>query len=862
MNWRILRVKEWSRMNRERRELVVAMLSVILALGSVPNGAQQQTHRRVRMSSLGAVHDPPYAPGEILVRFKEGLSPYEAAAVHAGIGATVVERYRTVENLVLVKLPPGMDVKEAVEFYQQHPDVLYAEPNYFVEAHGIPNDPRFGELWGLHNTGQRSGSTPGADIKAPRAWDITTGSQDVVVVVIDTGIDYTHEDLSANMFRNVRDCNNNNADDDGNGFIDDCYGIDTVNKDSDPMDDNGHGTHVAGTIGAVGNNGIGVVGVNWKVGLMACKFLSAGGWGTTDDAIKCLDYVGVMKDRGVNIIATNNSWGGGGFSRALRDAIDVQRRRGILFIASAGNARRDTDILPAYPAGYFLPNVISVAATDDTDNLAYFSNFGRQTVHLGAPGNGILSTTPGNTYQVFSGTSMAAPHVTGVAALLKAQDPRRDWRAIRNLILASGEEMAPLTETISRRRLDAYRALTCSDSPLLAPLRPLAPAVTGAIGTPVDLAVLHINCARPNGEVTVRIDPGGEIVTLRDNGLGTDQVAEDGIYSGQWVPYAVGTYTLSFLGEGAASSRPASGSVNVLASYTFSSPPLRYRTITGINLRLGDDSYGVVVSPFPIFFGGIGFTDLLVSSNGYIMPTAHSFGSTLPGNFSLPFSEAFTLIAPFWDDLYLDPRTDQNVFWAVLGEAPNRELVIEWRNVRNFYCRADSTATVRFQVVFFEGKSEILFNYADTTFGGKCTFADRGGSATVGIQIAPDSATQFSSYTQSVSDGMALTWTILQSILSVTPESLDFGSVVVGRSADRELIVQNVGGSILAGTASAPSPFSIVSGIPFTLRSGERQVIAVRFAPTSSGIFERTITVASNGGIINLRVVGRGVTSP
>lgn len=264
------------------------------------------------------IHDPPYAPEEILVRFKDGLSPQEAAVVHAGIGATVVERYRTVENLVLVKLPPGMDVKEAIEFYQQNPDVLYAEPNYRVEVQGIPNDPRFGELWGLHNTGQRPGSTPGADIDAPEAWDITTGSQDNVVVVIDTGIDYNHEDLSANMFRNTRDCNDNKTDDDLNGYVDDCYGIDTFNNDSDPMDDNGHGTHVAGTIGAVGNNGVGVVGVNWKVRLMACKFLGAGGGGFTDGAIKCLDYVGVMKDRGVNIIATNNSWGEEDFPEPYR----------------------------------------------------------------------------------------------------------------------------------------------------------------------------------------------------------------------------------------------------------------------------------------------------------------------------------------------------------------------------------------------------------------------------------------------------------------------------------------------------------------------------------------------------------------
>lgn len=846
---------------KRRAWLAVGLMFTITALGSGSGVAQKQIQRQIRMRSAGVIHDPPYAPDEILVRFKGGLSPQEAAVVHAGIGATVVERYRTVENLVLVKLPPGMDVKEAIEFYQQNPDVLYAEPNYRVEVQGIPNDPRFGELWGLHNTGQRRGSTPGADIDAPEAWDITTGSQDNVVVVIDTGIDYNHEDLSANMFRNTRDCNDNKTDDDLNGYVDDCYGIDTFNNDSDPMDDNGHGTHVAGTIGAVGNNGVGVVGVNWRVRLMACKFIGAGGFGSTDGAIKCLDYVGVMKDRGVNIIATNNSWGGGGFSRALQDAIDAQRRRGILFIASAGNAAWDNDLFPHYPSGYFLPNVISVAATDDTDNLAYFSNFGRQTVHLGAPGDLILSTTPRNTYSTSSGTSMAAPHVTGVVALLKAQDPRRDWRALRNLILAGGERLTSLIETVSSRRLNAHRALTCSNSSLLSPLRPLGPEVTSAIGNPVDLAVLHINCDRPNGEVTVRVEPGGEVVTLRDDGLGVDQVAGDGIYSGRWIPFALGTYTLAFSGGGVV--RSDGPSVHVLESYTPLLPSqFRYRAIKGTSLRLGDDSYGVIPSPFPIFFAGIGVTDLLVSSNGYLIPVAPRFSSALPVNQPLPFSDVFTLVAPFWDDLYLDPRTDQNVFWAVLGEAPNRELVIEWRNARHRSCRADSTATVRFQVVFFEGKSEILFNYADTVFGGKCAFADQGQSATVGIQVAPGSATQFSFHAPNLSDGTALAWTIARPILTVTPQSLDFGTVIVGRSVDREFIVQNLGGAVLMGTASVPPPFSIVSGIPFTLRAGESQIVSVRFAPTSSGIFESNVTVASNGGFLNLKVVGRGATSP
>src|SRR6267143_2501620 len=270
------------------------------------------------------------------------------------LGAHAYRHFKMVEGLHAVRIPPGMQVKQAIALYQRLPAVLYAEPNWIVEHQVTPNDPRLGELWGLHNIGQ-SGGVPNADIDAPGAWDMTTGSSDVVVTVIDTGIDYTHPDLAANMFRNTLDCNSNGIDDDGNGYIDDCFGVDTANKDSDPRDDNDHGSHVAGTIGAVGNNGLGVVGVNWAVRLMACKFLGADGTGTTTDAIECLEYVKLMKDRGVNVIATNNSWSGGAFSQALFDAIEAHRQRGILFIAAAGNTLptgSNNDATPSYPAGY------------------------------------------------------------------------------------------------------------------------------------------------------------------------------------------------------------------------------------------------------------------------------------------------------------------------------------------------------------------------------------------------------------------------------------------------------------------------------------------------------------------------------
>ncbi len=805
-------------------------------------------------SSLGAegpaARTPPYVEGEILVRFREGVLPLDRWSVHAMARAARVKDFRIVEGLEVVKLPVGMRVKDAIELYLQHPDVLYAEPNYTLEAFKEPNDPRFVDLWGLHNTGQ-AGGTIDADIDAPEAWDITTGSSSVVVVVIDTGIDYNHQDLSANMFRNTSDCNSNGVDDDGNGFVDDCFGIDTVNSDSDPMDDNDHGTHVAGTIGAVGNNNVGVVGVNWNIQLMACKFLNAAGSGSTSGAISCLEYVKLMKDRGVNIIATSNSWGGGGFSQALLDSIEAHLQRGILFIAAAGNDGTDNDVTPFYPCNYYLPNIICVASTTRTDARSSFSNFGRRTVHIGAPGSEVWSTVRGNAYGQKSGTSMATPHVTGVAALLKAQDSSRDWKAIKNLILAGGNNISALNNTITQKRLNANGALTCSNSTVRSRITPIGTTITGGFGTPIDLAALHINCASPNGNVTVTVNPGGETITLLDDGQVSDQTAGDGIYSGQFTPSAAGTFTLSF--------PDGDITVHALRNYQFASASFNYRTITGTNLNLGDDNSATITSPFEIRFGGGSFTTVFASSNGNVNFTSSFTRAT---NESMPTSRISTLVAPFWDDLFPVSNSDQNVFWDVIGSAPNRELVVEWRNVRHFVCETDSSATVKFQLVFFEGSSDVLFNYADTGFGGGCTFADQGGSATVGVQVASDLGSQFSFNSKTLNNSSALLWTLVPlpgPTISVSPGSRDFGNVPVASSEDRTFTVENTGGGTLSGSASTSAPFSILSGGSYNLAGGASQNITVRFKPSSTGTFIGNVSFTGGGGA-SRTVKGTGVS--
>ena len=791
---------------------------------------------------------PRHAPDTILVRFKAAAPPAERAQAHALAGGSVHRSFTLVEGLQVVRVPRGMTVKEAIERYQRHPAVLYAEPNWIVDHQASPNDPRLPDLWGLHNTGQ-SGGVPDADIDAVEAWNLTTGSPSVVVAVIDTGIDWNHPDLAANLFRNTPDCNSNGVDDDGNSQIDDCFGINTAANTTSPFDDNNHGTHVAGTIGASGNNGVGVVGVNWTVRLMACKFLTALGSGTVADAIDCLEYVKLMKDRGVDIVATNNSWGGGGFSQALFDAIEAHLQRGILFVAAAGNNASNNDATPFYPAGYFLPNVISVAATTRFDSLASFSNFGRQTVDLGAPGDTILSTTPNNTYSFFSGTSMATPHVTGVAALLKAQDPSRDWRAIKNLILAGGDTIPALASTVTQKRLNARGALACANATVLSRLLPVGPSITGAVGTPVDLAALNINCASPNGDVVVVVEPGGQMVSLLDDGLGADRAAGDGIYSGRWIPTAVGTYTITFPGGDQVTAQ-------VLGSYQVSQVASSYRTIAGVNLNLDDDAVAFVGAPFLIPFGSGRFNGVFVSANGNVSFTG---GFTASANVALPTLQIPTLIAPWWDDLFPVAGTAQNVFWDVLGAAPNRELVVEWRDVRVSACQSTATATIKFQIVFFESSDSVLFNYADTSVGGACAASDRGGSATVGLQTSTQSAVQWSLNTQSLSDGLSLLFSTLPPTrISVTPTSRSFGTVALGSFEDRTFTVQNLGSGVLSGAASTSAPFSIVSGGAYSLAAGQSQRVTVRFTPTVAATSSASVSYTGGGGS-SRSVLGTGV---
>lgn len=391
-------------------------------------------------------------PGEYVVKLRGNVGMFSAASMANMVDGEIKSYLTKDAKTVVIRKSMLIQSHVALSELKKNPMIEIAEPNYIYRPVLVPNDARFDDLWGMVNN-QKVG---GADIDADLAWDITTGSSDIVVAVIDSGVDYGHEDLKNNMWVNEAEKNGQpGVDDDGNGFIDDIYGYDFANNDGDPMDDNDHGSHCAGTIGGEGDNGIGVTGVNWQVRIMALKFLTASGGGTLEAAIKSIDYAVQM---GANVLS--NSWGGGGYSENLKQAIQRAEQAGVLFVAAAGNEARNNDSTASYPANYEVDNVISVAAIDNNGQLANFSNYGKSKVHIAAPGVDILSSIPGG-YEEFSGTSMATPHVSGVAALLLAHEPNLSYKEVKERLLATAVPLNSLKNKVSTGAVvNAYNALT------------------------------------------------------------------------------------------------------------------------------------------------------------------------------------------------------------------------------------------------------------------------------------------------------------------------------------------------------------------------------------------------------------------
>ncbi|MFP4143367.1 MAG: S8 family serine peptidase [Thermoplasmata archaeon] len=439
-----------------------------------------------------------------------------------------------------IEIEEDVDVERLAELISTSPEVEYAEPDYRYDLMNIPNDPGYDSLWGMES------------IDSPGAWNISTGSEDVVLAVMDTGIDYTHPDLQDNMWTSVE------------GY----HGYNAMNGSNHPMDEYGHGTHVAGTVGAVGDNREGVAGVNWNVSIMGVKIGGASGI-KTSDIIDGLEYVLQKKREGENIVATSNSWGGSGESRLLKEAIAEHRDEGILFTAAAGNDGVDNDLSPTYPANYDLTNIISVGATDQNDDFTDFSSYGSRSVHVAAPGLDINSTMPGGEYREMSGTSMATPHVSGLIALLASENPGYTPNQLKNAVISSTDERDALKDDLlADGRINANKTLQAEPDPASINLRahrPLKRVMRGrktTIMVSLDDGVDPI----PTADVTAEISSTGKTIDLKDDGSGPDQVAADGYYTAEWYTRVPGNVTLNITASIGGEKTSEEISVNVVGN--------------------------------------------------------------------------------------------------------------------------------------------------------------------------------------------------------------------------------------------------------------------------------------------------------
>lgn len=682
---------------------VLVLLSLLLLIGAALLWPTHSTAIQNAPQNIGPKRQrPEFVPGQVLVRFKPGRAFEGRANLTLGrkeLAATPFENEQQipievnrfeasdlVEGLRIASVAPA-ETLSAVAALKARDDVLYAEPNYLRHLELTPNDPRYqsGELFGVNLIG------------APQAWDTTQGSRNIVVAVIDEGIDRAHPDLLANIWTNPSPGSITGISGDVNGYD---FRDNTGNIIAET-----HATHVAGTIGAVGNNNAGVVGVNWQVSLMSLRFISdAAGSGTSADAMKAYNYVKQMKDlwassghaKGADIRVVNASYGGGGYSQAEADAINAMGQAGVLFVAAAGNEIADNDSHPHYPSGYSLPNVISVAATTNTDSLAGFSNFGAHTVLMGAPGVGILSTLPNNSYGNLSGTSMATPHVAGAAALLCAANSNLTVNQLRALLAFNGDPTAALQgRSFTGRRLNVFKSLQAiGEGDTTPPGTVTNLQVASQTGRALKLSWTASGDDGPAGQASLYdvsfVDQNTNAVVPLTSVAPTASGSSQNVTVNIPYRHTAGTIRVREFDNVGNEGTPTATSVTVPANfadpYTTTLNPAAALSTGGTPLGLTFDDHYLenYALPFSFSFFGQLYNSVTISTNGnlyFSTPPKRSNGDAddVPG--SAADLSLRKMISGMWDDLDLrtSRRADADVY--VVQPAAGR-IIFRWQGVQ------------------------------------------------------------------------------------------------------------------------------------------------------------------------------------
>jgi serine protease len=713
----------------------------------------------------------PYKAAELLVKFQPGIDERSAAGAIRSLGAATSRplkpRRHPANNgsrgdWYRVKLPAQANLRAVLQRFSQHPLVEAVEPNYLLSAALAPNDPQFQQQWSLRNVGQ-TGGIPDADIDADQAWEIQIGSDQVIVAVIDSGVDYLHPDLVANMWVNSAEIPGNGIDDDGNGYVDDVYGYDFFNRRGDPIDIHGHGTMVAGVIAAEGNNGVGITGVAWQARIMAVRFMGDDAIGSVADGIEAIYYA---IDNGANII--NASFGTYIYSQALFDAVESASDADVLFVASAGNDQSNNDLTPHYPASFNIPNVVAVANTDHADTLYSGamggSNYGNNSVHLGAPGTSILTTRNGGGLTYGFGTSFAAPHVAGAAALFQAQDPSLTAADLKSLLLNYGDiKPGLLGRTTSGRRLNVNNALSCDPASWSVEVLGMPEGFLVRPGEPTTLRVRLSSCGQAveGGSVSATFDNGDPALALLDDGAHGDGPAGNGTYGNYWLPGVPGPVRVTFT-----ASHPSFGSIaesrdgTIRVRIVYQHAPSEFNWIDatgGTPYTLVQDGSVTVPIGFEFPFYGEPQTSITISENGFL-----TFGSPVPGilNASIPNAALpNAIIAPYWDDLDGGAGT---IYSTVQGVAPARQMIVAWHDA----VPLGGESPITFQAILYESTGDIEYQYLATDAGNPQV--GDGASATIGVEGYEGlEGTAYSVNRAKVAGGVAIRFTPVEATPSI-----------------------------------------------------------------------------------------------